>query len=57
MHASNSRRALLALAGAAAALPSPSFNTRSDVLSLVQPQPQLERNFASIHHCAFWGAG
>jgi para-nitrobenzyl esterase len=39
------------------AVPWPSFNRRSDVLSLVQPQPQLEGNFASIHHCAFWGAG
>ncbi|MGX7678711.1 carboxylesterase/lipase family protein [Jatrophihabitans sp. DSM 45814] len=35
----------------------PAFNTRSKVLSLVQPQPQLERNFASIHHCGFWAAG
>jgi para-nitrobenzyl esterase len=40
-----------------AAVPWPSFNTSSDVLSLVSPQPQLESNFASIHHCAFWGVG
>jgi para-nitrobenzyl esterase len=41
----------------AAAVPWPSFDTSSDVLSLEQPQPQLESNFASAHHCAFWGAG
>ena len=41
----------------AVAVPWPSFNTRSDVLSLLQPQPQLEPNFAAVHHCAFWGAG
>jgi para-nitrobenzyl esterase len=35
----------------------PSFNTSSDVLSLMQPKPQLESNFASVHHCAFWRAG
>ena len=35
----------------------PSFNTSSDVLSLVEPQPQLEPSFASIHHCAFWDVG
>jgi para-nitrobenzyl esterase len=42
----------------AATVPWPSFNTSSrNVLSLVQPQPQLERHFASVHHCGFWGAG
>jgi para-nitrobenzyl esterase len=35
----------------------PSLNRSSDVLSFVQPKPQLESNFASVHHCAFWGAG
>jgi para-nitrobenzyl esterase len=40
-----------------AAVPWPSLSTTSDVLSLVQPQPQLEPNFAAIHHCAFWGVG
>jgi para-nitrobenzyl esterase len=42
---------------AAARVPWPSFNTRSDVLSLMQPQPHLERNFALVHHCALWGVG
>jgi carboxylesterase type B len=37
-------------------VPWPSFSASSDVLSLVQPQPQLEANFISLHHCAFWGA-
>jgi para-nitrobenzyl esterase len=41
----------------AAAVPWPSFNTSSGVLSLVSPQPQVESNFASVHHCALWGAG
>jgi hypothetical protein len=27
----------------------------SNVLSLVQPQPQLVQNFAAVHHCGFWG--
>jgi para-nitrobenzyl esterase len=40
-----------------AAVSWPSFNTSSDVLSLVLPQPQVEPNFAELHHCAFWGAG
>jgi para-nitrobenzyl esterase len=40
----------------AAAVPWPSFNTSSEVLSLALPQPQLESNFASVHHCAFWGS-
>jgi para-nitrobenzyl esterase len=35
----------------------PSFHTSSDVLSLVLPQPQIDPNFASLHHCAFWAAG
>jgi para-nitrobenzyl esterase len=41
----------------AAAVPWPSFNRTADVLSLVQPHPQIERNFAAVHHCAFWDAG
>jgi para-nitrobenzyl esterase len=41
----------------AAAVPWPSFNNGSSVLSLVSPQPQIESNFAALHHCAFWGAG
>ena len=27
------------------------------VLSLVPPQPQVETDFATRHHCAFWAAG
>jgi para-nitrobenzyl esterase len=41
----------------AAAVPWPSINMSSNLLSLVQPQPQLVQNFASVHHCAFWGTG
>jgi len=40
-----------------AAVPWPSFDDGARVLSLVQPQPRVETNFASIHHCAFWGVG
>jgi para-nitrobenzyl esterase len=39
-----------------AAVPWPSFNAGSAVLSLVQPLPQVDTNFASTHHCAFWAA-
>jgi para-nitrobenzyl esterase len=38
-----------------AAVPWPSINMSSNVLSLVQPQPQLVQNFAALHHCGFWG--
>jgi carboxylesterase type B len=41
----------------AAAVPWPSINMSSNVLSLVQPQPQLVQNFAAVHHCGFWGVG
>ncbi len=41
----------------AAGVPWPSFNTSSDVLSLVSPRPQLKTTFASAHHCSFWAAG
>jgi para-nitrobenzyl esterase len=41
----------------AAEVPWPSFNADSDVLSLISPQPQVSSTFASVHHCAFWGAG
>jgi para-nitrobenzyl esterase len=40
-----------------ATVPWPSVGLSSDVLSLVSPHPQLETNFASTHHCAFWAAG
>jgi para-nitrobenzyl esterase len=35
----------------------PSFDRRSRVMSLVAPQPQVEGDFASKHHCSFWTAG
>jgi len=41
----------------AAAVPWPSFDTSSNVLSLVSPQPQVDSNYAAEHHCAFWAAG
>jgi para-nitrobenzyl esterase len=39
----------------AATVPWPSFTPSSSVLSLRQPQPQVESSFAAAHHCAFWG--
>jgi para-nitrobenzyl esterase len=42
---------------ATAALPWPAFGDSAQMLSLVPPQPQLETDFASRHHCAFWAAG
>jgi len=37
----------------------PSFGgaDRAPVLSLVTPRPYIDRDVASRHHCAFWGAG
>jgi para-nitrobenzyl esterase len=37
-------------------LPSwPAFSKQSQqMISLVAPQPQLESNFAAVHHCTFW---
>ncbi len=35
----------------------PSFASRGRVLSLVSPQPQIDTQFASRHHCSFWSAG
>jgi len=40
-----------------AAVPWPSFNTSSAVLSIDSPRPQLDPQFATTHHCAFWAAG
>jgi para-nitrobenzyl esterase len=40
-----------------AALPWPSFDQGGAVMSLLQPQSQVETSFASAHHCAFWAAG
>jgi para-nitrobenzyl esterase len=34
----------------------PSFEA-AHVMSLVPPQPQVESNFVSRHHCSFWAAG
>jgi para-nitrobenzyl esterase len=39
------------------AVPWPSFNGSGSVLSLVQPQPQIDPNFATAHNCSFWAAG
>jgi para-nitrobenzyl esterase len=39
------------------AIPWPSFNTRSSVLSLASPQPRVAGSFAARHHCEFWAAG
>ncbi len=38
-----------------AALPWPLFDV-AHVMSLVPPQPQIETDFASRHHCSFWAA-
>jgi para-nitrobenzyl esterase len=40
-----------------AAVDWPSFNEGEQVLSLVQPQSQVETDNAAKHHCAFWSAG
>jgi len=43
---------------ATGAVPWPAFGAGSaQMLSLVPPQPQLETDFATRHHCAFWAAG
>ena len=42
---------------ASPAVPWPSFNTSSQVLSLVEPQPEVDSSFASAHNCSFWAAG
>ncbi len=39
------------------ALPWPSFADGTQVMSLVPPQPQVETDFATAHHCSFWAAG
>jgi para-nitrobenzyl esterase len=40
-----------------AGVPWPSFDDRALTMSLVPPQPQVETDFASRHHCSFWAAG
>ena len=44
---------------ATAALPWPAFDGTgsTQMLSLVPPQPQIETDFTTRHHCAFWAAG
>jgi para-nitrobenzyl esterase len=32
----------------------PAFNSHSQMLSLVPPQPQVQTDFAAAHHCDFW---
>lgn len=39
-----------------AAVPWPSVAGGAHVMSLVPPQPQVETNFSSRHHCSFWAA-
>jgi para-nitrobenzyl esterase len=39
-----------------AAVPWPSFNAGSNVLSLAQPQPQVDTSVAATHHCSFWAS-
>ena len=39
------------------AVPWPSFNSASQVLSLASPSPEVAANFGSVHHCDFWAAG
>jgi len=42
-----------------AAVPWPAFDGAGgpQMLSLVPPRPQIETDFTSRHHCAFWAAG
>jgi para-nitrobenzyl esterase len=44
---------------ATAAVPWPAFGGAGGarMLSLVPPQPRIETDFASRHHCSFWAAG
>jgi para-nitrobenzyl esterase len=39
------------------ALAWPSFSAGQSVVSLTTPQSQVERTFATTHHCPFWAAG
>ena len=43
---------------ASAAVPWPAFGgaDSAQMLSLVPPQPEIETDFASSHHCSFWAA-
>jgi para-nitrobenzyl esterase len=40
-----------------AAVPWPSFNDGGQTLSLESPQPEVDTNFATTHHCSFWAPG
>ena len=44
---------------ASATVPWPAFGgaDSAQMLSLVPPQPQIETDFSSRHHCSFWAAG
>jgi para-nitrobenzyl esterase len=44
---------------ASTAIPWPAFDgaNSAQMLSLVPPEPQVETDFASRHHCSFWAAG
>jgi len=39
------------------AVPWPAFNGTSDVLSLVEPQPQVDTTYAARHNRSFWAGG
>jgi para-nitrobenzyl esterase len=40
-----------------AAMPWPAFDGGAHMLSLVPPQPRVDTDFASTHHCSFWAVG
>jgi para-nitrobenzyl esterase len=42
---------------ASTAAPWPAFNGTSDVLSLLEPQPQVDTTYSASHNCSFWAAG
>ena len=39
------------------AVPWPPFHDPEHAMSLVTPQPTVESDFATKHHCSFWGVG
>jgi para-nitrobenzyl esterase len=43
-----------AKAGAPTTSAWPRFDSSSQMLSLVTPQPRVQTSFAAEHHCAFW---
>jgi para-nitrobenzyl esterase len=40
-----------------AAVPWPPVTDGTHVMSLVPPQPEVETDFVTRHHCSFWLAG